>query len=192
MATLSQLVDVVAAVEGLDRERVGAIARAVREAGLITTHGRGTSAAHMDPADAANLLIAVNAAETARSAPEIVRRYRASQTNNKKQLEFGATFEGLIAAAETLRRLADHLLDLGLGPKGDQREKLGHNREKFDLRIEFTGGWPLVIIECRVPTSAMPKYLSFYPTDSAARAPADRRTAISHRTIQTIAETLRV
>ena len=41
MATLSQLVDVVAAVEGLDRERVGAIARVVREAGLIATRGTG-------------------------------------------------------------------------------------------------------------------------------------------------------
>jgi len=191
MATLSQLVDVVAAVEGLDRERVGAIARVVREAGLIATHGRGTSAAQMGLADAANLLIAVNAAETARSAPEIVRRYRASRTNDRKQLEFGLTFEAMIAAAER-RRLADHLMSLGFGPAGDLREKLGDAREKFDLRIEFTGSRPLVIIECRIPMSAMPKFLPFYPRDSTARAQADRRTAISHRTIHAIAENLGV
>ena len=81
MATLSQLVDVVAHVEGLNRDRVGAIARAVREAELIATYGRGTSAGHTGLTDAANLLIDVNAAETARSAPEVVRRYRASRTN---------------------------------------------------------------------------------------------------------------
>jgi hypothetical protein len=191
MATLSQLVDAIATVEGLDRERVGAIARAVREAELIATHGRGTSAAHMGVADAANLLIAVNAAETARSAPEIVRRYRASRTSNKKQLEFGPTFEGMIAAAGT-RRLADHLMDLGFGPAGDLREKLGHAREKFDLRIEFLGSRPLVVIECRIPISAMPKPLPFYPRDSTARAQADRRISISHRTIHAIAENLGV
>ena len=87
MTTLSQLVDVVAAVEGLDGDRVAAVARAVREAGLIATYGRGTSAAKMGLADAANLLIAVNAAETARGAPEIVRRYRASRTNNNKRFD---------------------------------------------------------------------------------------------------------
>jgi hypothetical protein len=191
MATLSQLVDVVATVEGLKREGVGAIARAVREAGLIATHGRGTSAAQMGVADAANLLIAVNAAETARSAPEIVRRYRASRTNNKKQLEFGPTLEGVIAAAQT-RRLADHLMDLGFGPSGDLREKLEHTRERLDLRIDFMGSRPLVVIECRIPMSAMPKFLPFYPRDSTARAQADRRITISHRTIQGIAENLGV
>jgi hypothetical protein len=191
MATLSQLVDVVATVEGLDRERVGAIARAVREAGLIATHGRGTSAARMGLADAANLLIAVNAAETALSAPEIVRRYRTLRTNNKKQLVFGPTFEAMIAAAQT-RRLAGHLMDLGFGPKGDLREKLGHASENFDLRIEFTSRRPPVIVECRIPISAMPKPLPFYPMDSTARAPADRRTVITHRTIYAIAETLGV
>jgi hypothetical protein len=98
MATLSQLVGIIATVEGLDRERVGAIARAVREAELIATHGRGTSAAHMGEAYAANLLIAVNAAETARIAPEIVRRYRASRTNNRRQLQFGATLEQMITS----------------------------------------------------------------------------------------------
>jgi hypothetical protein len=189
MATLSELVDVVATVEGLDRDRVGAIARAVREAGLIATHGRGTSAAHMGVADAANLLIAVNAAETARSAPEIVRRCRASRTNDSRQLQFGATLEEMIAAAKT-RRLADHLMDIGFGPKGDLRERLGHAREEFELRIEFIGSPPLIVIECRIPISAMPIPLPFYPRGSTARAQADRRTAITHRTIQAIAETL--
>ena len=191
MATLSQLVDVVAAVEGLDRERVGAIARVVREAGLIATHGRGTSAAQMGLADAANLLIAVNAAETARSAPEIVRRYRASRTNNRKQLEFGLTFEAMIAAAER-RRLADHLMKSRFWPRRRSAREARGCPGKVGLKIEFTGSRPLVIIECRIPMSAMPKFLPFYPRDSTARAQADRRTAISDRTIHAIAENLGV
>ena len=187
MATLSQLVGIVATVEGLDRDRVGAIARAVREANLIDTHGRGTSAAHMGVADAANLLIAVNAAETARSAPEIVRRYRASQTNNSRRLQFGVILQEMIAAAKT-RRSADFLMDIGFGPRGALRERLSLTLEKFDLRIEFIGGRPLVVIECRLPGRAMPKYLPFYARGSTARAEADRRIAISHRTIHAIAE----
>ena len=139
--------------------------------------------------DAANLLIAVNAAETARSAPEVVRNYRALRTNNKKRLEFGPTLEQIIAAAKT-RRLVFYLMDLGFGPAGDLLKKLG--QEKFDLRIEFTGGRPLVTVECRIPLSAMPKFLPFYPGDGTGQLQADRRTAISHRTIEAVASKLEV
>jgi hypothetical protein len=138
-------------------------------------------------ADAANLLIAVNAAETARSAPEIVRRYRASRTNNRRQLQFGAALEEMIAAAKT-RRLADHLA-MGFRPS-DPQKRLEHAQEKFDLRIEFRASPPLVVIECRIPMTAMPTFLPFYPTRGTARANVDRRTVISHRTIQAIAENL--
>ena len=93
----------------------------------------------------------------------------------------------MIAAAKT-RRLADHLMDLGLG--SDLRQRLGHAWDDFDLRIEFTRTRPLVIIECRMPMSAMPKPLPFYSKGSAARAQADRRTAITHRTVQAIAESV--
>lgn len=67
MATLENLVATIAEVQGIGAERVRAIARAVREAGLIAKHGRGTSAAEMSETDAANLLIAVNVADTART-----------------------------------------------------------------------------------------------------------------------------
>jgi hypothetical protein len=75
MATLSELVEVIAEVEGLDPATVNLTAREVREAGLIKTGGRGTSAARMDFADAAALLIAVNATTIVREAAVTVRRY---------------------------------------------------------------------------------------------------------------------
>jgi hypothetical protein len=65
----------IAEVEGLDPATVNLIAREVREAGYIKTGGRGTSAARMDVADAAALLIAVNATTAVREAALTVRRY---------------------------------------------------------------------------------------------------------------------
>ena len=126
MATLGALVELVAAAEGISRERVEAIARAVREAGLIATHGRGPSAAQMSAADAANLLIAANAAETARAAPETVRRFRALRTNNRNRHEFGRVLEEMIAAAARGVKSFDCLLGLGFGPLGIEHEKRKH------------------------------------------------------------------
>jgi hypothetical protein len=76
MATLTELVDTIAAVEGLERSTVSLVARYVREAGLISTHGRGTSAARMNVTDAANLLIGVNATTTGKDAAKTVSAYR--------------------------------------------------------------------------------------------------------------------
>jgi hypothetical protein len=76
MATLSELADAVAEAEGMDPATVTLIARYAREAGFIQKKGRGPSAAHMGVADAANLLIAVNASGSAREAPDVIPVYR--------------------------------------------------------------------------------------------------------------------
>ena len=54
---------------------VGLFARALREAGLLTTGGRGSSAPHMQTIDAARLLLAHLASETAETAPRAVRDF---------------------------------------------------------------------------------------------------------------------
>lgn len=192
MATLGALVETVAAAEGINRERVEAIARAVREASLIATHGRGPSAAQMSETDAANLLIAVNAAETARAAPETVRRFRALRTNNRNRHEFGRVLEEMIAAAAR-SEIVDCLLGLGFGPLGIEHEKRKHTLRAFDLRIEFQSSRPLAVIECRVPATRPPQFLPFYPPQekSAVRTEVDRRTTITDRTILAIAKTMR-
>ncbi len=76
MATLSELVDAVADAAGMDSAAVALIARYAREAGFIQKKGRGPSAARMDIADAANLLIAVNASGLARDAGAVIPLYR--------------------------------------------------------------------------------------------------------------------
>jgi hypothetical protein len=75
MATLSELVETVAKAEGMDPATVSLIARNVRERGLITTGGRGTSAGKMTFLDAAHLLIGVNASDRIQDAARTVRTY---------------------------------------------------------------------------------------------------------------------
>jgi hypothetical protein len=76
MATLTELVEAVAEAEGMDSATVALIARYAREAGFIQKKGRGPSAAHMGVADAANLLIAVNASGLAQDARVVIPLYR--------------------------------------------------------------------------------------------------------------------
>src|ERR1700722_4299287 len=76
MGTLSHLVETIAAVEGIDPATVALIARHIREANLISTGGRGPSAARMTITDAANLLIGVNATRIAAEAAQVVRTLR--------------------------------------------------------------------------------------------------------------------
>ena len=76
MATLSELVDVIAEAEGMDSATVALIARYAREAGFIQKKGRGPSAAQMGVTDAANLLIAANASRAARDAAVVIPLYR--------------------------------------------------------------------------------------------------------------------
>lgn len=75
MALLSALVKAIADVEGIDEVQVGWVARHLREAGLISQAGRGRGAAHMTSTDAANLLIGVNAAYSAKEAVAAVQSF---------------------------------------------------------------------------------------------------------------------
>ncbi|MFC1455735.1 hypothetical protein ACETIH_03170 [Microvirga arabica] len=83
MVLLSELVKIVAEVEGLDEVSVGIYARSAREAGHIKQGGRGRAAAKMDVRDAANLLIAVNACTLAKDVAEAVPVYRSMQIEDE-------------------------------------------------------------------------------------------------------------
>lgn len=106
MALLSELVRVVAAVEGLDEVSVGIFARHAREAGHLSQGGRGRSAAKMTSRDAVNLLIAVNGCALAKEVAIALPRYRdlrAIDKNKKSNLgicdagsKFGDDLERLI------------------------------------------------------------------------------------------------
>src|SRR6266545_7726625 len=139
MSTLSQLVTAISTVEGIDAERVAAIARAVREHGLIRTSGRGTSAAQMSEPDAANLLIATNTADTARTAPAAVLQYRALQARRgKRESEFGSALEELISAAkrEVLTDYVTKMIAL-MGARDHLLGKRRYPNEAYEFAITF-------------------------------------------------------
>lgn len=124
MAILSDLVETIARVEGTDAATVGLIARYLREAGLIATHGRGPSAAKMRLTDASNLLIGVNATSGATNAARIVKTYRhlhalefRSLSDPRPQSSWGTlgdAIEQLLCAAGT-GELPDPFMGQGLG-----------------------------------------------------------------------------
>ena len=75
MARLSQLVPTVANVLGVPEKTVNVFSRNLREAGLISSGGRGPGGAHMTPFDAANLIIAVAGSNLVKDAVETVKHY---------------------------------------------------------------------------------------------------------------------
>ena len=107
MATLSELAQVIAAVERIDPATVALIGRHLREAGLVTKHGRGPSAAHMGLADGANLLIGVNATRNAAHAARAVQAYRRFRPDElqwsemSRDFTLGEAIEQLLVAAGT-------------------------------------------------------------------------------------------
>lgn len=113
MALLSDLVKIVAAVEGLEEVSVGIFARHAREAGLITQGGRGRSAAKMTTRDAANLLLAVNGCALAKDISDIVPRLRALPIYiGVEETAVGLGLEGAQFGDDF-----EHLLELVAGPK---------------------------------------------------------------------------
>jgi len=143
MATLSQLVEAIAEVEGMDSATVALIARTVREAGLITTGGRGPSAGKMTVADAANLLIAVNTSASAREAPDRVRKYRQLEMRSAEESKllstFGDAIEQLILACNS-RTLPKVFLSMAMPRLLSQKaiksvDIYFHNKFRADINI---------------------------------------------------------
>ena len=83
MAKSGELIDAIAHAAGnLDSVTVGSYYRAIREAGLTTPSARGRGAADMTIRDAANLIIAIGASNTAKGAPDVVKEYRSLRRNH--------------------------------------------------------------------------------------------------------------
>jgi hypothetical protein len=75
VGSFNELVRAIAKAEGLDEISVAGIGRNLRDAGLISKAGRGTSAARMTSTDAAHILIGVNGAKKAKHAPLAVNAF---------------------------------------------------------------------------------------------------------------------
>jgi hypothetical protein len=120
MAALKELVATIATIEGIPEATVTEYAQHLQAAGLLPQSGRGSSAASMTAKDAANLLMAVNAAPSADRAPTVIgwynslinygRRqdYRPSRASEKRYLK---KF-GFLAKTELLTDTITHLLQV--------------------------------------------------------------------------------
>lgn len=79
MAKLPRLIETVANNSGIPQPTVSLTARHVREAGMISSGGRGPGGAEMTPTDATNLLIGTVAAMQVKDAPEVVKQFRCAK-----------------------------------------------------------------------------------------------------------------
>lgn len=75
MARLPALIDLLASFGGVERKTLDLQARTLREAGLLSPSKRGVGASAVTVADAAVVLLAHMATDSAASAPETVQRY---------------------------------------------------------------------------------------------------------------------
>lgn len=219
MAVITDLVQVIASVEGLDEVTVGVFARHVREAGLISQRGRGRNAAKMTVQDAANLLIAVNASGYAKDGPEAVATYRALTSEGSaygplwklltpiegERPNFGAVLELLIdlsSAQEGRERAITGLLGAHIG-KSDRSFAAKHGLTLSDpvLEIAFhrpTAGAsvrvraPIVIRQGRRVHTTTAMDLAF-GSERRAQPKVDRRDTveISQRSLIAIADVLK-
>jgi hypothetical protein len=195
MAKLADLIPCVADALGLEEKSVSHGARVLRDAGLISTGGRGYGGAEMTNADAANLLIGLLGADTLLGAPEAVAKFRRLERHGRTHalpaplaflatsgMTFGEALESLIGAA---RRGA---LD-GMAPTDRRAFRLTLVRPECAATMELeTDGVPLRFWIPRAEVSAKGVERRY----SVGRLGGDRRVseAVGARTIIAIAELL--
>jgi hypothetical protein len=219
MATLTELVDTIAEVEGLDPSSVALIARYIREAGLITTGGRGPSAARMSFRDAAHLVIGVSAARATQDAAKIVSVYRKleayrfiSQDQPNEDLKFGTLGEAIKQLLAALA--AGELPKIFLNDGVQDVMQLAFSRGEFHIALRFRRPDPAAfLLITPLPKSALESEeatevlldlyrgsglsFSFHQprqrgTRKKPKSKADRmeETTITHRTLGAVAKLL--
>ncbi|SDG35453.1 hypothetical protein SAMN05216338_10018 [Bradyrhizobium sp. Rc2d] len=199
MATLAQLVAIISTEEAIDVERVNALARAIREAGLVRTFGRGRSATQMDERDVANLLIGINVADTARTAPAAVAEYRALRAKRNQRAseagsEFGTEFEELIWSARR-KCLANYVMKT-VSLFGSRNHVLGRKpfpNEAYRFSIAFDN-IPSILLGISIFRSSTMDFVSFKDQrQPEPKVRGDRKvtTTITDRTILAVADALR-
>jgi hypothetical protein len=149
MPTLSELVQTVAIVEGMDPATVGLIARNVREAGLITTGGRGPSAGQMTLVDATNLLIAVNASDRIRDAAETVQKYGRLEAYGERS---HTSYKLLDALRELIQATCNNALPAWyvLDPVPPQVAE-AFSKEEASVSVQFDRPIPVVRVAIHAP-----------------------------------------
>ncbi|MCJ2115138.1 hypothetical protein MKK65_00740 [Methylobacterium sp. J-001] len=137
MALFRDLISSVAQAEGLSEMTVTGIGQYLRDAGYISKHGRGKAAAQMTSADAANLLIGVNASDLAKNAVEAVKSYSELRIvregkNGFSDKTIGAAFSRSTTLANAIRIVIESFI-----PSSDGRTpfdtEIGASKHKVEI-----------------------------------------------------------
>ncbi|UQD95731.1 hypothetical protein [Bradyrhizobium japonicum] len=153
MATLSNLVETIAGVTGLPAATVFAYGRFARQAGVIGQSGRGRSAAEMNIADAANLLIAIGGTGVTREAGSTVETFR-----NLRNGRF-YDFQGADFLAAGISFLASHGVRPGTSP-GARGVRIQGDFGKFlEFLINSTLTGQLANLFRHIPAAEIPSDL---------------------------------
>jgi hypothetical protein len=158
MARLPQLIDAVSKTSGRDRASVHHWARAIREAGFITTTKRGVGASNMTTRDAANLLIGLFGADTPRDAAKAVQEFRSLQVfapqaesgdffdvyeRLKNAPDFGTAIEELIDGILGITGSFSAYVDLAFPTLNEEVRKIFAFGELAKIRLEVKlARWP--------------------------------------------------
>jgi hypothetical protein len=162
MVKLPGLVTALAEVDGRERKTVEHIGRVIRERGYITTGKRGGGAANMTTREAANLIIALNGADTPKDAPAAIDRFRSlrqqwrgNASTLREKLDriesapqaikdvasvhtFGEALEALIdGAPELMRSMLQYCAEAYEGLDTSKLFALGLRLGLFGLEITF-------------------------------------------------------
>lgn len=152
MATLSDLVSVLAKTTGLPEATVFAYGRFAREAGLISQKGHGRGAAQMSPTDAANLLIAVAGTGVTKEAGSAIKAFRS--LNIAVWDDTLGNSPGRLLIKEWLRRLGP--IEEGPTEESPAQEGMTNNPKIGLLKCTF-GDFVTFLIE----TAAKSDFLGF-------------------------------
>ncbi len=205
MALLSELVGVIAEVEGLEESFVVGVARYLREAGLISQAGRGRGAAKMQVQDAARLLIAVNSTVLAKDGPTAWADFSKFEWSDATHSQIERSTDGQFVTDRAfqpgigLENSFELLLDL---EEADGKLNLAQmiERDSPELKVEFhrtarkvTFGFYAWVYGDKQPTTITYAYGHFLPRDGEFVPEGDRldTITISERTFLAIGEALR-
>lgn len=171
MARLPQLIDALAEHDGRDRVSLDNLGRAIREAGFITTTGRGSAAAVMSISDAANLLIGAKGSDTPKNAATAVSQFRtfkhrATQARYEelgifeqidKAETFGEAIEELIAVAPLIHlQFVKHVIENYVTPEIAAKASSDDAmfREYLALMLATEVGLDVDLVRCPNPSNA--------------------------------------
>ncbi|MCJ2019162.1 hypothetical protein MKK84_17210 [Methylobacterium sp. E-065] len=128
MAFFNDLVRTIAAVEGMDEMTVRGIGIRIRDGGYISKSGRGLSAAQMNNRDKANLLIGVNASDTAIEAGDSVGHYRNLRLAQvwPPRPKFKGVIKDVFSSNRTFGSVMEDIVEFCASPISDM-DVLGHH-----------------------------------------------------------------